>query len=83
MSSLLVGRERRQWHSRIVSALQEQAKLNQIIFAGYTRFRRWGRGAALKLASPGLDHLFFFDSGLSSVEVALRMALGYTGIRLW
>lgn len=63
----------------IVSAIQEQAgKLNQIIFAGYTHDPAEEVAALLlKLAPPGLDHVFFSDSGSTSVEVALKMAIGY------
>ncbi|MFB6462792.1 adenosylmethionine--8-amino-7-oxononanoate transaminase [Bradyrhizobium tunisiense] len=63
----------------IVSAIQEQAgKLNQIIFAGYTHDPAEEVAALLlKLAPRGLDHVFFSDSGSTSVEVALKMAIGY------
>ncbi|MHB0790545.1 adenosylmethionine--8-amino-7-oxononanoate transaminase [Bradyrhizobium sp. 5.13L] len=63
----------------IVSAIQEQAsKLNQIIFAGYTHDPAEEVAAQLlKLAPRGLDHVFFSDSGSASVEIALKMALGY------
>lgn len=63
----------------IVSAIQEQAgKLNQIIFAGYTHDPAEEVAAQLlKLAPAGLNHIFFSDSGSASVEVALKMALGY------
>lgn len=66
-------------HPHIVSAIQEQAgKLNQIIFAGYTHDPAEEVAAELlKLAPRGLDHVFFSDSGSASVEVALKMALGY------
>lgn len=66
-------------HPDIVSAIQEQArKLNQIIFAGYTHDPAEEVAALLlKLAPYGLDHVFFSDSGSASVEVALKMALGY------
>lgn len=66
-------------HPYIVSAIQEQAgKLNQIIFAGYTHDPAEEIAAELlKLAPRGLDHVFFSDSGSASVEVALKMALGY------
>lgn len=66
-------------HPNIVSAIQEQAgKLNQIIFAGYTHDPAEEVAAELlKLAPRGLDHVFFSDSGSASVEVALKMALGY------
>ncbi|QQO23646.1 adenosylmethionine--8-amino-7-oxononanoate transaminase [Bradyrhizobium diazoefficiens] len=66
-------------HPYIVSAIQQQAsKLNQIIFAGYTHDPAEEVAAQLlKLAPRGLDHVFFSDSGSASVEVALKMALGY------
>ncbi len=70
-------------HPRITSAIQEQAgKLDQIIFAGFTH------GPAEKLARKllrttqdkigrELEFCFFSDSGSTSVEVALKMAIGY------
>jgi len=66
-------------HPHIVSAIQKQAeKLNQIIFAGYTHEPAEEVAALLlKLAPRGLDYVFFSDSGSTSVEVALKMALGY------
>ncbi len=66
-------------HPHIVGAIQEQAgKLNQIIFAGYTHDPAEEVAALLlKVTPPGLDHVFFSDSGSASVEVALKMALGY------
>ncbi|MCK1660456.1 adenosylmethionine--8-amino-7-oxononanoate transaminase [Bradyrhizobium sp. 151] len=66
-------------HPHVVSAIQEQAgKLNQIIFAGYTHDPAEELAAQLlKLAPRGLDYVFFSDSGSTSVEVALKMALGY------
>ena len=66
-------------HPHIVSAIQRQAEqLNQIIFAGRTHEPAEEVAAALlKLAPPGLDYVFFSDSGSTSVEVALKMALGY------
>lgn len=61
-------------HPHIVSAIQEQAgKLNQIIFAGYTHDAAEAVATRLlKLAPAGLDHIFFSDSGSTSVEVALK-----------
>ncbi|KRQ02085.1 adenosylmethionine--8-amino-7-oxononanoate transaminase [Bradyrhizobium manausense] len=66
-------------HPDITSAIREQAgKLNQIIFAGYTHDPAEECAAELlKVAPPGLDYVFFSDSGSTSVEVALKMALGY------
>ena len=66
-------------HPQIVSAIRKQAEqLNQIIFAGYTHEPAEEVAAALlRLAPRGLDYVFFSDSGSTSVEVALKMALGY------
>jgi adenosylmethionine-8-amino-7-oxononanoate aminotransferase len=66
-------------HPHIVRAIQEQAgQLNQIIFAGHTHEPAEAVAAELlKLAPKGLDYVFFSDSGSTSVEVALKMALGY------
>jgi adenosylmethionine-8-amino-7-oxononanoate aminotransferase len=66
-------------HPDIVRAIQEQAgQLNQIIFAGHTHEPAEQVAAAmLKVAPRGLDYVFFSDSGSTSVEVALKMALGY------
>src|SRR5579859_524552 len=66
-------------HPKIVGAIQNQAeKLNQIIFAGHTHEPAEEVAALLlKLAPRGLDYVFFSDSGSTSVEVALKMALGY------
>jgi adenosylmethionine---8-amino-7-oxononanoate aminotransferase len=66
-------------HPAIVRAIQKQAEqLNQIIFAGHTHEpAEHVASAMLKLAPRGLDYVFFSDSGSTSVEVALKMALGY------
>ncbi|WP_420968045.1 adenosylmethionine--8-amino-7-oxononanoate transaminase [Bradyrhizobium sp. B120] len=66
-------------HPHIVRAIQNQAEqLNQIIFAGHTHDPAEEVAAQLlKLAPRGLEHVFFSDSGSTSVEVALKMALGY------
>jgi adenosylmethionine-8-amino-7-oxononanoate aminotransferase len=66
-------------HPHIVRAIQQQAEqLNQIIFAGHTHEPAEAVAAELlKLAPRGLDYVFFSDSGSTSVEVALKMALGY------
>ncbi|MGY3387809.1 adenosylmethionine-8-amino-7-oxononanoate aminotransferase [Bradyrhizobium sp. USDA 3311] len=56
----------------------QAGKLNQVIFAGYTHdSAEKVAGQLLKLAPRGLDQVFFSDSGSTSVEVALKMALGY------
>jgi adenosylmethionine-8-amino-7-oxononanoate aminotransferase len=63
----------------IVEAIQKQAGvLDQVIFAGFTHGP--AEGVARRLLSitpPGLTHVFFSDSGSTSVEVALKMALGH------
>lgn len=66
-------------HPRIIAAIADQAqKLDQVIFAGYTHEPAEEVARSLvALAPPGLDHVFFSDSGSTSVEVALKMALGY------
>ncbi len=64
-------------HPRIVAAIQKQAaELHQIIFAGHTH-EPAEHLAQKMLTLTGLDHCFFSDSGSTSVEVALKMALGY------
>lgn len=66
-------------HPRIVDAIKTQAaKLDQVIFAGYTHdpAEELAQGL-IDLTPEGLDHVFFSDSGSTAVEVALKMALGY------
>ena len=64
---------------RIAAAIAEQASvLDQIIFAGFTHEPAETLASALVALMPRpLDHVFFSDSGSTSVEVALKMALGY------
>ncbi|KUM25542.1 adenosylmethionine-8-amino-7-oxononanoate aminotransferase [Mesorhizobium loti] len=66
-------------HPRIVKAIETTAaSLDQIIFAGFTHEPAERLAEALvNLAPPGLDWVFYSDSGSTSVEVALKMALGY------
>ena len=66
-------------HPRIMAAIAEQAqRLDQIIFAGWTHepAETLARGLVAMLP-PALSRVFFSDSGSTSVEVALKMALGY------
>jgi adenosylmethionine-8-amino-7-oxononanoate aminotransferase len=66
-------------HPRIVAAIQsEAARLDQLIFAEYTHepAEQLAHGL-LRVAPAGLTHVFYTDSGSTSVEVALKMALGY------
>ena len=66
-------------HPRIAAAIADQAaRLDQIIFAGWTHEPAETLAAGLRAIMPdGLTRLFFSDSGSTSVEVALKMALGY------
>ncbi len=66
-------------HPKIMAAIQEQAgKLDQLIFAGWTHEPAESLARALVEIMPRpLDYVFFSDSGSTSVEVALKMALGY------
>jgi len=65
-------------HPKIMAAIRAQTeKLDQLIFAGWTHEPAETLACALVDISPaGLDHVFFSDSGSTSVEVALKMALG-------
>ena len=66
-------------HPRIMAAIAEQTgKLDQIIFAGFTHepAERLAR-ELIELMPAALRHVFFSDSGSTSVEVALKMALGF------
>jgi adenosylmethionine-8-amino-7-oxononanoate aminotransferase len=66
-------------HPKIMAAIAEQAgKLDQIIFAGWTHEPAEMLARALIAMMPApLSHIFFSDSGSTSVEVALKMALGF------
>lgn len=66
-------------HPRIMAAIRAQAEtLDQLIFAGWTHepAETVARQLVAMMPRP-LDHVFFSDSGSTSVEVALKMALGH------
>lgn len=66
-------------HPRIMAAIRAQAEtLDQIIFAGWTHepAERLAQGLVGMMPAP-LAHVFYSDSGSTSVEVALKMALGF------
>ena len=65
-------------HPRIARAIAEQAaKLEQVIFAGFTHAPAEHLARKLvEIAPNGLTHVFFSDSGSTAVEVALKMAVG-------
>ncbi|MFA6117731.1 MAG: adenosylmethionine--8-amino-7-oxononanoate transaminase [Sphingomonas sp.] len=64
---------------RIMAAIAEQAgKLDQIIFAGWTHEPAETLARCLiEMMPAALSRVFFSDSGSTSVEVALKMALGF------
>ncbi len=66
-------------HPRIAAAIRAQAeRLDQIIFAGWTHEAAEDVAAGLRAIMPkSLTRVFFSDSGSTSVEVALKMALGF------
>ena len=66
-------------HPAIVNAIRATAEeLDQVIFAGFTHEPAERLATALTALAPGgLDWVFFSDSGSTSVEVALKMALGH------
>jgi adenosylmethionine-8-amino-7-oxononanoate aminotransferase len=66
-------------HPRIAAAIRAQAeRLDQIIFAGWTHEPAEEVAAGLRAIMPkSLTRVFFSDSGSTSVEVALKMALGF------
>jgi len=63
----------------IMEAIKAQTdKLDQIIFAGLTHPPAEELARLLvAMTPPELTHVFFSDSGSTSVEVALKMALGF------
>jgi adenosylmethionine-8-amino-7-oxononanoate aminotransferase len=66
-------------HPHVVQAIKDQAdRLDQVIFAGFTHEPAEQLARRLvALTPPGLEYVFFSDSGSTSVEVALKMALGF------
>jgi adenosylmethionine-8-amino-7-oxononanoate aminotransferase len=66
-------------HPHIVAAIRRQAeRLDQVIFAEFTHEAAEQLAEKLLAILPeGLEHVFFSDSGSTSVEVALKMALGF------
>ncbi|MGO9356460.1 MAG: adenosylmethionine--8-amino-7-oxononanoate transaminase [Xanthobacteraceae bacterium] len=66
-------------HPRIMQAVKSQAdRLDQVIFAGFTHPPAEELARRLvAITPPGLDYVFYSDSGSTSVEVGLKMALGF------
>jgi adenosylmethionine-8-amino-7-oxononanoate aminotransferase len=66
-------------HPHIVQAIKDQVdRLDQVIFAGFTHepAEKLARHL-IAITPPALEYVFFSDSGSTSVEVALKMALGF------
>jgi len=66
-------------HKPIMEAIRaETDRLDQVIFAGFTHPPAEELARQLiAITPPELTHVFFSDSGSTSVEVALKMALGF------
>ena len=66
-------------HPAIVEAMCRQAeKLPHVMFGGFTHEPAVELARRLaEIAPPGLDRVFFADSGSISVEVAAKMAVQY------
>ncbi|TIQ42708.1 adenosylmethionine--8-amino-7-oxononanoate transaminase [Mesorhizobium sp.] len=66
-------------HPKIVKAIREATEtLDQVIFAGLSHEPAERLASILvDMAPTGLDWVFYSDSGSTSVEVALKMALGF------
>jgi adenosylmethionine-8-amino-7-oxononanoate aminotransferase len=66
-------------HPQIMAAIKAQADLlDQVIFAGFTHPPADALARLLvEMTPPELAYVFFSDSGSTSVEVGLKMALGY------
>jgi adenosylmethionine-8-amino-7-oxononanoate aminotransferase len=62
-----------------MQAIRDQTeKLDQLIFAGFTHEPAEALARRLvEITPPGLDYVFYSDSGSTCVEVAIKMALGY------
>ncbi|VVT21813.1 Adenosylmethionine-8-amino-7-oxononanoate aminotransferase [Sphingomonas sp. EC-HK361] len=66
-------------HPRIMAAIAAQTeRIDQIIYAGWTHepAETLARGLTA-IMPPALEYVFYSDSGSTSVEVALKMALGF------
>jgi len=66
-------------HPAIMQAIRDETeRLDQIIFASFTHEPAEALARRLvALTEPGLDYVFYSDSGSTCVEVAIKMALGF------
>ena len=70
-------------HPAIVEAIRRQSeKLSHVMFGGFTHEPAIALAQALThFTPPGLDRVFFADSGSIAVEVAAKMAVQYQNAR--
>ena len=70
-------------HPAIVEAIRRQSeRLSHVMFGGFTNEPAIALAQALtRLTPPGLDRVFFADSGSIAVEVAAKMAVQYQNAR--
>ena len=70
-------------HPAIVEAIRRQSeKLSHVMFGGFTHEPAIELARALTaIMPPGLDRVFFADSGSIAVEVAAKMAVQYQNAR--
>ena len=68
---------------RILCRLSRSVDTQQVIFAGFTHEPAEKLARHRRVTPPELEYVFFSDSGSTSVEAALKMALGFgkQGIR--
>lgn len=66
-------------HPKIVAAIKKQLDLfPQVMFAGFTHEPAVELARKLlEVVPPGLEHVFYADSGSIAAEVAIKMALQY------